>query len=153
MTDQNFTPITMDMSLDDIGDVPNFDKWPTGAYLIGLEDGIVEKTLNDTNYLSAEFTLMGEPQEIRLHGSQTVPKMGDKMDNLFDMSNPYGAANYKKLAGPIQQATGAKTIREINENSKGLLLLVVVSSAFNKKKSDELGRDVYNTNIKMAALA
>lgn len=148
----DFKPITMEMSLDDIGDVPSFEKWPTGAYLIVLNDGITEREINDKNYLIATLTLLGDPAEVKLQGQQMMPKAGDTCDLMFDLTNPYGAVEYKKIASQVATVTGAQSIREINENSKGIQMLVVLQSLLNKKSSEEKGQDIYNIRVKMAAL-
>lgn len=148
-----FVPITDDMSLDDIGDVPSFKKWTTGAYVVALEDGIVTREINEVNYKVVTLTCKSVEESTNVAGDDIVtPKPGDTMDILCNMANAYGASDFKKFADPIAERIGSKKISDICEQSKGFDMLVTLSQRLNTKKTKEVGTAVYNTNVTMVAL-
>lgn len=126
MVDKKDFMLSGDMLLDDVSDLPSFKLWPEGLYLIALNEGITEDTINDIPFFRAAFTLV----EIRgiIDETAVPPAIGDEHGMIFNRTNEFGAGNWKKLAKPISEITGEKTVDGINQNSKGVQLLVLLGT-------------------------
>lgn len=132
-------PIDLDASLDDIDDLPGFVSFPTGAYIVVLEKGIESKKINEHPALEAAMTLkeVSELLAENLEEDEDLPKPGDIATQSFMLDNEYGAGNFKAFAKPIKEATGATSIREVMEASKGMELIVVIKRRMGKKGTDQ----------------
>lgn len=142
--------IDVNMSLDDIEDLPGYVTFPTGAFLVSLDKGIEEKTINDRNYFSVEATLKHiiELDDKALAEGEVPPKTGDVQSFLFGRKHLVAMASFKTFCAPIAKKFGLSTIREVIEISKGLDLLII---GVRKSKSKD-GEIQYNFQPKKISL-
>jgi len=124
-----------DFLLDDIEDLPEFVSPPTGAYTVLLPDGIVDKEINDANYFDIKMVIQSveEIDQKGLDENEVPPKVGDMFNLIFKKDNKFGVGNFKKFAKGIAEHYRLRTVGEVREKAKGVLLLVVVKRAWNKK--------------------
>lgn len=132
----DFTPISLDTTLDDIEDLPQFLVFPTGAYVVQLIQGMEEKDVGEHKAITVNLTLTQEPTELdpkMLNKGEEPPKMGDVASLMFMMDNKFGAGQLKNFCAPLAEHFNTKSLREIVENSKGLDLVVVLQRTYNKE--------------------
>lgn len=147
---------SLDMTLDDIDDLPEFKAFPTGAYLVLLAKGIEDKTaagnmINDKPALTVPMTLVEivELEEKNLDEGEVAPKVDDVATVAFMMNKDeksgqaIGQGMFKRFAAPIMETAGATNIRELIQKSKGMKLLVVLQRTTDKNdKSKHYNRFV-----------
>lgn len=150
MTTELSKPISFDMSLDDIDDLPQFKTFPSGAYHVVLTDGIVRKEVGTPpkDCAEASMTLVSieELTEVLPNANAIVagdadepPKVGDVMTLLFQLTNETGAGFFKEFLKPIAAHNGTKNIQENVDKSKGLHLMVIIKRTWNKDKERFFG--------------
>lgn len=144
-------PIDLDASLDDIDDLPGFATLPTGAYSVVLEKGFELKEVNSSKCIEMAMTLKGveECSEENLDTGEAPPKPGDIATLLFQLDSPIGAGLFKEAAKSVREATGANTLRETIEASKGMEFLAVVKRR--KGKGENEGRN-FMSLVKLSVL-
>lgn len=150
-TQTKINPIDLDASLDDIDDLPGFATLPTGAYSVVLVKGFEMKEVNGSKCIEMAMTVKGitELPEENLEDGEAPPKEGDIATMLFQMDNPTGAGLFKQAAAPVREATGANTLREVIEASKGMEFLAVVKRR--KGKGENEGRN-FMSLVKLSVL-
>lgn len=152
MTDSTKAPVTFDMSLDDIDDLPSFKTFPSGAYHVMLAAGIICKDVNNKDCAEIAMTLVKveEITEVLPHpnaeGEDKEPAAGDVMTTLFQLDNATGAGLFKEFLKPLAAHTGERNIQAICDKSKGLELMVVIKRTWNKDKDRFFG------NLKQVAV-
>lgn len=136
----DFTPISLDSTLDDIEDLPQFLVFPTGTYQVKLNKGIQDRMsdpkdfINEHPAVTVEMTLM-EPPELdakSLGKGEAPPAVGDIASLMFMTDNKMGVGNLKNFLAPIGEHLGTTNIREIIEQSIGLELGIVLQRTYNK---------------------
>jgi hypothetical protein len=134
-------PIDLDTSLDDIDDLPGFAALPTGAYNVVLPKGFEVKMVNNSKSVEMAMTVkeVVEIVEDSLDEGESLPKEGDIATMLFQLDNSTGAGLFKQAAAPIRAASGANTLREVIEASKGMELTVIIKRR--KGKGENEGRN------------
>jgi hypothetical protein len=138
------------MSIDDIDDMPGFEAIPAGQYKFALNEGIISDALPDGR---AIFRMPATIMEVLGIVDDTItesehPKPGQEVGFMFMRTTKFGAANYKAVAKVISEVVGSKVVSEINEGSKGVELIILVSKTQNKKDKTR-----WNNNIVDVALA
>lgn len=138
MVDKNYeleNEVTLDMSLDDIEDLPGFVTPPTGSYQVSVETVPEIKQINDDNYLEVKLTII-EAMEITeaLGADEQPPKAGDQFSYAFNLKNKVGTGNLKKFLTSVKERLGTSNLREITEGMKGMTLLVVNKRTYDEKK-------------------
>lgn len=128
-------PLSMDMSLDDIEDLPGFVVFPSGAYQVSLEEGLVKKDINEHPAMECAMKLvetleMTEP----LKENEVAPAVGDVCTISFMLDNKFGVGKFKEFLTPIGTRLGLKNIGEIAAQTKGLQLMVVIKRTYDKDK-------------------
>lgn len=138
-----FTGVDLDMDLDDIDDLPTFACFPTGAYMVVLAEGIVDKNINEHPAFSVPMTLKEilelHPENLEKNEAteemEEMPKIGDIATVAFMRDNEVGAGFFKEFAKPIAKHLGTSNIRAIIDQSKGLELMVVLKREAGKKEN------------------
>lgn len=138
--DDDFTPISLDTTLDDIEDMPSFGVWPNGAYHVKLNKGIIDKAtdkkdwINEHPAISVEMTLMtvAELDPKMLFKGEAPPAPGDIASLMFMLDNKFGAGQYKAFMEPLAEHFQTKSGRMVVENSIGLELAVVLTRSKDK---------------------
>lgn len=138
-TKSTFTEISLDMDLDDIADLPAFISFPTGAYIVSLDEGMKSKKIGEHASVEVAMTLKSieEMDPENLDPGEEAPKTGDIATQAFLLDNEYGAGNLKKFATPIRKFLEVSTIRETMAGSKGLELLIVTKRRKGKNENKD----------------
>lgn len=134
----------LDMTLDDLEDLPTFAPYPAGAHrvLVSME----LKTINDKQSVEVGLKLL-EHIELAEPAKDEAMKEGAETSILCGLSNEYGRGELKKLATPIGIALGTSNIRDVIEQCKDLECIVVTW-----KQQDKNDKSVYRTKIKELAV-
>jgi hypothetical protein len=129
------SPISMDMSLDDIEDLPGFVVFPSGAYHVVLENGMAQKDINNHKALEAPLKLV-EVLEISepLGEGEEQPKAGDVCTISFMLDNKFGVGKMKEFISPIAKKLGLSTVGDVVNQSKGLHMMIVIKRTYDKDK-------------------
>lgn len=134
MTTQQAAVINMDMSLDEIEDLPGFITFPSGAYRVTLKEGFEEKKINEHPAIEMAMTLEEILELTDPVPEEEQPKIGDVCTSSFMLDNKFGAGNLKEVLRPISAALGVSKLGEIVAGSKGLQLMVVIKRTYDKEK-------------------
>lgn len=134
--DDDFQEISLDTTLDDIEDLPQFLVFPTGSYMMTLVTGMEAKKVGEHNAITMQLTLneVIELDKKMLDKDEEPPKEGDVANLAFMLDNKFGVGKLKQFIAPIAEHLEVKTIREAVENSSGLQLAVVLTRSFDKEK-------------------
>lgn len=149
--------IELDMSLDDIEDLPEFRVFPKGAYLFTVQKH-EKKDLEGTgdndgkkfpvlqyDLAMKEIVELSESDLNKAEGEE-APKAGDMVSFTFRLDNKYGVGNLKKFLAPFAQSFKASKIAEVNDNIDGTECLVILGRKFDKNK------DRYYQSMKKIAI-
>jgi hypothetical protein len=144
----------MDTKLDDIPDLPEFKALFSGSYVLILEKGIEEKTIDtkdekEKQFFACDFIVkqIMEISEKINENDPDVPKEGNIQSMIFDRKHAIAMGVFKRdICGPIAARFGCSTIGECIEQSKGLEFLVV------GRRTHDKASDRYNFQIKRSAL-
>lgn len=137
---EDFKPISLDTTLDDIEDLPQFMVFPTAAYHVKLNKGITDKTRDASEFINGhpavtvEMTLVeiAEIDNKNLQKGEAPPAVGDIASLMFMTDNKMGAGQLKNFLSPIAESLGTKVPSEIIEQSVGLELAIVLARTYNK---------------------
>lgn len=135
-------------SLDDIEDLPQFMAFPSGAYVVELPDGLVEKKIGEHPAVSMKVRHV-ETKELsdpNTPESEQV-KPGDQTDIAFMLDNETGRGFLKIALKAIGERVGTKNPRELMAAAKGVQALIVV-----KKTKDEAKQREYTNLVRMALI-
>ena len=122
----------LDVTLDDLEDLPEFKPFPGGAHraLASFE----QKEINGKVAVELSLNLMetieqADPQE-------PASKPGDSCSTAFMLDNEFGRGNLKKCAMPFGAALNLGSIREIIEQVKEVECVVITSVRKDKNDPD-----------------
>ena len=121
----------LDMTLDDLEDLPEFKNFPAGAHR--CQATMESKEVNGKPCVEISFTYvsceeLADPQEAE-------PAAGDKCSSLFFLDNEFGQGALKKVAAPFAEAMGLSNLGEIVTNVTDTDVLLVSSIQIDKKDS------------------
>lgn len=138
--DNKINPIDLDMSLDDIEDMPGFLTPPTGAYVCEWRE-CEQKDVNDHPAFEVKFKI-AEVHEVTgdLEDGEASPKVGDEFNLLYMADNKFGAGQFKELCKPIGVRLGTSNLGQIVAQAKGMQLLLVISRKYDKKKDKNFSK-------------
>ena len=129
----------LDMTLEDLADMPSISLFPNGAHKVKLETKI------DTKKASVQMTMHYiEPLELADPTSAT-PAAGDKNSVFFHLKKKDGTANeyaqgaLKAIVKVLQGSFGGSTTTEVLENAKDAEIAVVTKIRVGKGEYE--GRD------------
>ena len=122
----------LDMTLDDLEDLPTFEPYPAGAHRVSLSMEL--KTVNDKKSVEVELKLI-ETLELAepLKGGEKAPVEGAETSILCGLSNKWGRGEFKSIATPIGAALGIASNREIIEQAKNIDCVVITWVQTSKK--------------------
>jgi hypothetical protein len=146
--------IDLDVSLDDIPELPGYVQLYSGAYHVVLNKGIelreIERDGETINNFSVEMEVLAvveQSDKLKTDKDPVIKERsgddgGDIQSFLFARNHAVAMSNFKKfIAVPIGEKLGLTQLREIIEGSKGLELMIVGKRSYNKEK------DQYNFNL------
>ena len=139
--------VDLNMSLDDIEDLPGFSVFPSGAYRVTLEEGLVQKKIGEHPAIEMAMKLE-EVLEITevVKDESEMPKVGDVCSTAYMLDNKTGAGALKETLLPIGEKLGLKAVGDILNNSKGLQLMVIIKRTYDEKK------DRHYANVKKVSV-
>jgi hypothetical protein len=126
--------ITLDMSLDDIDDLPAFVVPPTGAYSLKIVE-VGQKEINDHPAMEFKFEILSiEEMTEELDDGEVPPKTGDQFSLPYMMDNAFGAGAMKELLRPFAVKLGTSKLSELIPQLKGMMIIMVLKRTYDKKK-------------------
>ena len=134
----------LDVTLDDLEDLPKFAPFPAGAYRCLIS--FLSETVNDKPCIkvSCKHTSTEELTD----STGDAPAEGDEQSTLCFLDNEFGRGNLKELAQPFREHFGYTTIRDVVEGVKEVDCLIVCG----KPKKDREDPDRFYPNIKSIAV-
>ena len=123
----------LDMTLDDIDDLPEFKSFPAGAY--NLDVTLESKKVGDHPCVEMSLKLLEVVQLVS--PTDTPPKEGDTSSILFMLDNKFGLGKLKAAVTPIAVALGVSSIREAAEQCKGMNCIAVLTVRQDKNDADK----------------
>ena len=121
----------LDVSLDDIADLPEFMIFPAGAHRCTIS--FEAKQIGTHPAVEAKLVLL-ETVELA-NPSDSIPKEGSESNVAYMLDNEYGQGNLKKLLKPLAAHLGLSQVPKILEESNGTEVLVVTRQRQNKEKT------------------
>lgn len=130
---------SLDMSLDDIDDLPAFKVFPSGAYLVTLINGFEEKEIEGEKGKHKALQLDLRCDEVMemseaLTDGEVAPIAGDIMSMNFLLDNKFGIGLLKEVLKPLGEKLGTANVGQIMQQAKGMQILAVVHRKYNKEK-------------------
>ena len=123
----------LDVTLDDLEDLPSFAPFPAGAHKVLAT--FEAKEISGKPAVELSFKLL-ETIEL-VNPDDKEPKEGDTSNTMFMLDNEYGRGNLKKCAAPFGEALGFSTIREIVEGAKDVECIVLTGLRTDKNDPDK----------------
>lgn len=126
--------IDLDMSLDDIADLPAFLTPPSGAYHV-MQVSYERKEVGDHPAMGIKFKIMSVLEMTGdLEDEEKPPEAGQEFDMLFMLDNEFGVGILKEYLKPIKEKSGQTSVAQLLEAGNNMNLLLVLSRTFNKKQ-------------------
>ena len=120
----------LDVTLDDLADLPEFKPFPVGAHRVLAS--FAKKEINKKPAVELSFKYI-EPVELA-DPADAVPAQGAESSVAFMLDNEFGQGNFKKCAAPFRASMGFTTIREVVEGVKEVECVLI--SGLRKDKND-----------------
>jgi len=121
----------LDISLDDIADLPEFKVFPAGAHRCTMK--LEKKQIGTHPAWELKLTAI---ETVELADPAETPLVtGTESSVAFMMDNEFGAGNLKKVITPIAQHFGIGKMGELAEASNGTEVLAVTKQRQNKDKT------------------
>ena len=121
----------LDMSLDDLADLPEFKVFPAGAHKCTME--LTSKEINGTPAIELKLKLI-ETIELADPSEQAMAE-GTESSVAFMLNNELGQGKFKAIAKILAGHFGCSTVAEVIEQSKGAEVLAVTKTRQNKEKT------------------
>lgn len=126
--------LSLDASLDDIEDLPQFVQLPTGAYTARLVNGIVAKNIpgkdGETPVLDMAFTITSvmevDEKSLDADAGEEMPKAGDIANFIFQRNNAIGMGFFKEAVKPIAARLQTTQIGALLEGCKNMEVVLLV---------------------------
>ena len=144
MSDINIDEL-LDISLDDLNDLPEFKPFPAGSHLIKMT--MDKKEVNEKPCVEIKLVMV-ETVELAKEVSEDKKCVEcDETSSLCVLTNEYGQGNLKAICKPIGEALGTSNLSEIVASVKDLEC--AVTTTLRKDKNDP---DKFYTQIKQVTL-
>lgn len=124
----------LDGTLDDIEDLPQFLAFPSGAYIVNLPDGLLEKIIGVHPAVDMKVKLVEVKELSNPEDAAIAPKVGDQGNMAFMLDNETGRGFLKMVLKAIGERLGVKGNREIMAASKGINALLVCKKTHDSAK-------------------
>ena len=134
----------LDMTLDDLEDLPTFSPYPAGAHR-----ALVTMAVKEINGKQNVEVLLKAVETLELaDATKDEPlKAGDETSLLCGLSNEWGRGELKKLATPIGVALGIAGIRDVIEQCNDIECVVVTY-----QQQDKNDKTLFRTKVKELAV-
>lgn len=121
----------LDLSLDDLADLPEFKVFPAGAHRCTME--LQSKDINGHPSVELKLRLV---ETVELANPTDEPAAaGTESSVAFMLDNEIGQGKFKEILKPIAQHYGVGKFGEVQEACKGAEVLVVTKTRQNKEKT------------------
>lgn len=130
MSDSNLNAL-LDMSLDDMQDLPEFKVLNNGAHRVTIE--FETKEINKHPAVELKVKLL-ETLELA-DPSQEPDAVGTESSVAFMMDNEFGQGGLKEILKPLAAHFGTTKFGEIKEQAKGMEVVIVTKQRQNKDKT------------------
>ena len=124
----------LDVSLDDLADLPEFADFPAGVHRCTVS--ITKKEVNSKPAMEVKLTGI-ETVELSKPEEDKPINAGQTSSSLYFLDNEFGQGAFKKLVAPLAAHLGVGNLRELIEQVEGTEVEAVTSFRKNKK-TDEL---------------
>lgn len=107
----------LDVSLDDMMDMPEWKNFPPGAYVVKTSIKQEQKKNTKTNEMETHITVGAKLLSVKELGdpNSTPPEIGAETQVRYTWENEYGQGGLKNLLKPVAAATGMKKVPELLE--------------------------------------
>lgn len=122
----------LDLTLDDLEDLPSFGSFPPGAYRVLATLG--SKTVNDKPAVELSLKMV-EVIELST-ASDEAPAAGDQASTLFFTDNEIGRGKLKECAVVFAELVGSRNLRAIIEGVTDIECVVFTTYSKNKNDPD-----------------
>lgn len=123
----------LDMTLDDIDDLPEFTILPAGVHRCYLSLAI--KDINGNQCIEAELKLI---EHLELAGADEELKEGSLSSTIYMLNNEFGLMKFKKMVKPIAENLGVTRLSDVVEQAKDIEVVIVTSQRKDKKDPDKV---------------
>lgn len=138
----------LDVSLDDIADLPSFDAFNPGAHKSTINwsfksmektvDGVKKQVPHVELKLTAIETLeMAEPNNPEVN---TPPKAGDTCSTMYDLTNEFAMGALKKAVAALEEHFNTKNLKQIIVGSEGFEMVVVTKIRYGKDDQKKIDK-------------
>jgi len=121
----------LDISLDDIADLPEFKVFPAGAHRCTIsfeQKQIGVHPAVELKLVAVETVELTDP-------SETPLVAGTESSIAYMLDNEFGAGKLKQIVKPLAEHFGISNVGKILQEAKGLEVLVVTKTRQNKEKT------------------
>lgn len=135
----------MDMSLDDLKDLPPFEVPPVGHYKLGLS--LAWKEVNDKQCIEASFEVK---ETLELTNATDAPcAAGTKFSTLFQLANEFGQGAFKELVKPLIDGLGlaGKKVSEVVKEVQNVEIHATVKHRKDKNDKEKVYANVVNVEL------
>lgn len=142
----------LDGTLDDLADIPEFRQYPVGAHKIlmtwNLEytiPNVFNEKDKESSGLKRFVALEGkalETVELPAGSTDTPLEAGTAFRQTFDLTNEYAQGAFKAIMKSLAQHYGAKSNRELIQESQGAEVVIAIKHRKDKKKKNDDGSAV-----------
>lgn len=133
----------LDVSLDDLADLPEFKVFPAGAHrcMLTLEKKVINKhPAVEAKLKYIENMEMSDP-------TSEVPEAGTESSVAYMLDNEFGQGNFKKLVVPLAQHLGVSRVPEVIEGTQGGIEVVVVTKTRQNKDKTQTYLDIVSLAV------
>lgn len=134
----------LDMTLDDIADLPEFKPFPAGVHRVTLR--FTQKEIN--KHPAMEMTMRAlETLELADPTSDTPLVAGTEASMAYHMDNEIGLGKLKKVLKELASASGETSVGGIIEAAQGVEVIVVTSKRTDKNEATKVYMDVKKVQV------
>ena len=132
----------LDISLDDLADLPEFKVFPAGAHRCSMS--LESKDINGHPSVELKLRLL-ETVELA-SATDVAPEAGTESSVAYMLDNEFGQGKFKEILKPLGAHFGLNKFGEIQEAAKDCEVLVVTKTRQNKDKTQTY-LDVVNLQV------
>lgn len=133
----------LDLTLDDIEDLPSFEPFTPGYYKVGIT--LDTKEVNEHPSVEMELKLL-EVIEL-VDNTAKPPAVGDTSSILFMLDNEFGLGKLKAAVVPIAEALGVASIREAVDNCKDVECAVALTARKDKNDTSKMYQGIAELKV------
>lgn len=121
----------LDISLDQLADMPEFKVLPPGAHKVVIK--FESKKIIEHPSVEAKFTLL---ETLELSDTTSTPcEPGTECNVAYMLDNEFGQGKFKELMKPLCAHHGVTNLAQAVEASQGMEVVIVTKTRQNKDKT------------------